>query len=77
MTATRSHISAITPQVVADQDHAHPEVALELEQQAQDLVLDDHVERGGRLVGEQHPRADASAIAISTRCRIPPLNWCG
>ena len=44
-------------EVVADEHHAHPGVALQLEQQAQDLVLDDHVERGRRLVGEQDARA--------------------
>src|SRR5438105_11271187 len=51
-TLFRSHA-----EVVADEDHAHPGVALKLEQQAQDLVLDDHVERRRRLVGEQDPRA--------------------
>ena len=45
--------------------------------QLEDLRLDRHVERGGRLVGDQQRGLQASAIAIITRCRMPPENWCG
>ena len=51
--------------------------ALVLEQ-VEDLRLDRDVERRGRLVRDQQPRArSASAIAIMTRWRMPPLSWCG
>ena len=43
----------------------------------QDLRLDRHVERRRRLVGDQQRRVGESAIAIITRCRMPPENWCG
>ena len=45
---------------------------LHLAQQIEDLRLDRHVERGGRLVGDDQGGWQASAIAISTRCRMPP-----
>ena len=47
-------------------------------EQLQDLVLDRHVERGGRLVAEDQLRLQAeSAIAIITRWRMPPESSCG
>ena len=37
--------------------------------------LDRYVERRGRLVGDQEMRdCSSSAIAIITRCRMPPEN---
>ena len=71
-------------QVVADEDHAHPEIALELEQEAQDLILDEDVQRRRRLVGQQHLRPrrdrhsdqDALAHAAAELVRVvahPPL----
>src|SRR5207245_11507690 len=43
-------------EVVRDQDNRRPEVVLELVEQLDDLRLDRHVERGGRLVGDQDVR---------------------
>ena len=43
-------------EVVGDQDRGQAALAVELLEQAQDLRLDRHVERGGRLVGDQHFR---------------------
>ena len=40
-------------EIVGDQQHRHVELGLELEQEVEDLRLDGHVERGGRLVGDQ------------------------
>ena len=40
-------------EVVADEQHAHPVLLLELGEQLEDLALDGHVERGRRLVGDQ------------------------
>ena len=40
--------------------------------QFEDLGLDRHVERGRRLVGNQQLGPHARAIAIMTRCRMPP-----
>ena len=45
--------------------------------QVEDLRLDGHVERGGRLVGDQQLGVADSAIAIIARWRMPPENWCG
>ena len=54
------------------------ELVLELAQQVEDLRLDRHVERGGRLVGDQQLAAGRpAAMAIITRWRMPPENWCG
>ena len=40
-------------EIVGDEQHRHVELGLELEQQVEDLRLDGHVERRGRLVGDQ------------------------
>ena len=40
-------------EVVGDQDHRHVPAALLARQEIEDLRLDRHVERGGRLVGDQ------------------------
>src|SRR5207244_7388390 len=59
------------------EDHAHAEVALQLEQEAEDLVL---MITSSAVVGSSASRIlgrDASATAISARCRMPPLNSCG
>jgi hypothetical protein len=40
-------------EVVGDEDHPHPLLALQLADQRQDLCLRGHVERGGRLVGDE------------------------
>ena len=42
--------------VVGDQDDPHAKLALDLVEQAEDLGLDGHVERGGRLIGDQQAR---------------------
>ena len=42
--------------VVGDQQRGHAQPVLEVVEQGQDLGLDRDVERGGRLVGDQHPR---------------------
>ena len=45
------------PEVVRDQEERGPEVLAEVGQDAQDLRLDDHVERGRRLVRDEELRA--------------------
>ena len=45
--------------------------------QLEDLRLNGDVERGRRLVGDQQLGSQASAMAIITRCRMPPDIWCG
>ena len=65
-------------EVVGDQHDRHAELALQLAQQVEDLRLDGDVERGRRLVGDQQRRGrTTSAMAIITRWRMPPENWCG
>ena len=48
-------------EVVGDQDHREPALLVELLEQAEDLRLDRHVERRGRLVGDQHRRLEREA----------------
>ena len=43
-------------EIVGDEDDRHAEARLQLFEQIEDLRLDGHVERGGRLVGDQHVR---------------------
>jgi hypothetical protein len=62
---------------VRDQHHRHAHLLLELGDQVQDLRLDGDVQRGGGLVGDQQAGLQDSAIAIITRWRMPPENWCG
>ena len=47
-------------------------VPLQLAKQPQDLPLYRDIECRGRLVGHHEFRRSANAIAISTRCRMPP-----
>ncbi len=61
--------------VVADDQHR--ENAAESLQGLERLRFDGAVERGCGLVCYEQPRCIRSAIAISTRCRIPPESWCG
>ena len=49
-----------------------PELAAEVLEQLEDLGLDHDVERGRRLVADDDRRAQARAIAIIARWRIPP-----
>ena len=53
---TRCAVSATTREIVRDQHDRGAELVLQIEDQIEDLRLDRHVERGGRLVGDQHPR---------------------
>ena len=77
MTTTRSAMSATTPEVVGDQNDRGAEPVAQLAEDVEHAGLDRDVERGGRLVGDQHLRRQATAMAIITRWRIPPDSWCG
>ena len=60
------HIDAIgvardDPQIVGNDDHRDAEAARQILHQFQDLRLDGHVERGGRLVGDQQLRIAGEA----------------
>ena len=55
-----------------DEQHRHAVLVLQRAQQLEDLRLHGDVERRGRLVGDQQLGRPASAIAIITRCRMPP-----
>ncbi len=41
-------------EIVRDQQHRHALRLLQLDQQLENLLLDRHVQRGGRLIGDQH-----------------------
>ncbi len=43
-------------EIVGDEQHGHVELGLEIEEKLQDLRLDGHVERRGRLVGDEQVR---------------------
>ena len=70
---------------MGDHDEAHAGLCLELHQQIEDLLLDRHVERGGRLVGDQQFRIagdrhrDHHALALATRHLVrevvQPFGW--
>ena len=65
------------PEIVGDQDRRQAASRLRSSDQVEDLGLDRHVERRGRLVGDQQLGSQASAIAIIARWRMPPENSCG
>jgi hypothetical protein len=44
------------PQIVGDQDHRHAQALPQVVDQLQDLLLDGHVQGGGRLVGDEQLR---------------------
>ena len=43
-------------EIVGDEQHGHVELGLELRQELEDLRLDGHVERRGRLIGDEQVR---------------------
>ena len=54
------HLVGVCPgqaEIVADEHEGHAEFGLELEHQLHDLRLGGHVQRGGRLVGDEQPGA--------------------
>ena len=61
-------------QIVGDDEQGDPILPAELLHQIQDLGLNGHVQRRGRLVGDDQLGVAAGAIAIITRCSMPPLN---
>ena len=70
---TRFSVIRDHAEIVRDQDQPRCRSLLQLDDQLQDLRLDRHVERGGRLVrDQQRSGGQASAIAIITRWRMPP-----
>ena len=63
--------------IVSDQQDSRAEIGAELPHELEDLSLDGDIERGGRLVGDQHLGRHDNAIAIITRCLMPPDSSCG
>ena len=60
-------------EVVRDQDDGQPVQSAQRRQQIREARLDDHVQRGGGLVGDQDVRvSSARASPIMMRCRILP-----
>src|SRR5262245_12603463 len=67
-------------EIVGDEQHGHAEPSLELADQLEDLRLDRHVERRGRLIrdqelgraGERHGNHDALTLADGELVRIIP-----
>jgi len=60
-------------QVVSDEQDGHVELCLEMAEQFDDLGLDGDVECGGGFVRDQEVW-EARAMAIITRCCMPPDN---
>ena len=63
--------------IMRDEQYCHAFLFLQIPDEFEDLGLDGDIERGGGLVGNQEFWLAASAIAIITRCRIPPESRCG
>ena len=64
-------------QVVRDEEVGEPHRLLELDEQVDDLRLDRHVERRGRLIAYDECGSTARARAMPMRWRWPPENSCG
>jgi hypothetical protein len=64
-------------EVVGDEQHTRAMPSLDVLDQVEDLRLRGHVQRRGRLVGDQQRRFQASAMAIMMRWRWPPDSWWG
>ena len=75
MTCTRSH-ACDDAEIVRDQDERRPSVGDQLAEEVEDLGLDRDVERSGSSAISSFG-SQASAMAIMTRCRMPPENWWG
>ena len=72
ITTTSSAISATTPRSWVMNSIDMPRSSLQVAQQVEDSGLRGHVQRGGRLVGDEHARLRASAMAIIARWHMPP-----
>ena len=64
-------------QVVGDEQVGQAELVLQLFEEVDDAGLDADVERRDRLVEDENFGSTASALAMPTRWRWPPENWCG
>ena len=64
-------------EVVGDERGCGAEPVAQVAQHVEDPGLHGDVECGGGLVGDQHLRWQATAMAIMTRWRMPPDSWCG
>ena len=74
ITTTSSAISATTPRSWVTNSTESPNSACS-QQKIEDIGLGGHIERRGRLVGDQQLGRQASAKAMQTRWRMPPENW--
>jgi hypothetical protein len=59
-------------EVMGDHDQSGVGLRDERLEQLEDLRLDGDIECGGGLVGDQQTGSQARAMAIRTRCRMPP-----
>jgi len=62
---------------VCDEQDRHAELALEVRQQVENLGLDRDVEPVVGSSAISSAGRQTSAMAIITRCFIPPESWCG
>jgi hypothetical protein len=68
---------AIDAEIVGDEHQRHAALLPQPHQQPQDLRLHRHVERRGRLVGDQQVGSQEIAMAIMTRWRCRPRTGAG
>ena len=64
-------------EIMADENDCGVKIAIELDDQLENLRLNGDVERGGRLVAYSSAGSLENPIASMTRWRMPPENWCG
>ena len=78
MTPRRSTNCAISPMSWPTRMTAAPSISCTPRERLHHLPLHDHIQRAGRLVGDDHLRvASEIAMAMQTRCFMPPLSSCG
>ena len=72
MTATRSAVSAMTPEVVGDEQQRQVVGRFHLAEQVEDLCLNRHVERRRRLVGDDERRMAGQRHRDEHALTLPP-----
>ena len=77
MMPSRSVTLACTPMSCVTRIIDERDLALHLADHAEHVLLHHHVERGGRLVGDDEVGPADVASAIVTRWRMPPESSCG
>ena len=63
-------------EIVRDEQNTHSKVRLQRIEKIEDLRLNRDIECSRRFVAISSFGEQANAMAIMTRCAMPPENWC-